>query len=372
MEKMPSRRNILRSGAMFGLGVATLGAGGQALAQYEKNDGRWGWGSGPGQNLPPSAADGPWRTMRAVQEKRVFDVHVHAYETPEQGHDYATSGQMHAKDEWRNYANELVASMDRHGIALAALNPAFTSFEEIYETAFLPHKDRFILSAGSPTVEIRRRQRMQGAPFDITPTELAQIYETQLTKYGAKFIGETAGSLTRNLVPKYSAKELHPIVDVLLKHDVPLQVHTGWSPTSTSRDRATDASYQSATDWAEVMGKFMASFPDVKVILAHMGGQFGQLDGREALRLLFSFDNAYGDTSKAPSYIISEAVRGVGAERILFGSDWNRPEMKEYGPYFYRSAYQQWHNLNSVANADLTQEQQDWVLYKSARKLLKL
>jgi hypothetical protein len=372
MSKLQSRRNFLRAGATFGGGLAIFGGGGAALAQYEEADGRWGWGVPPGQELPPSATQGPWREMRAVREKKVFDIHVHAYETPEQGHNYETSGQQHAKDIWRNYVNELVASMDRHGVALAALNPAFTTFEEVYETAFLPHRNRFVLSAGSPTAEIRRRQRMQGAPFEITPQELAEIYETHLTKYGAKLIGETAGSLTRNLVTKYSARELHPIVDVLLKHDVPLQVHTGWSPTTTSRDRALDASYQTATDWAEIMGKFMASFPDVKVILAHMGGQFGHLDGREALRLLFSFDNAYGDTSKAPSYIISEAVRGVGPERILFGSDWNRPEMKEYGPYFYRSAYQHWHNLNSVANADLTEEQRDWVLYKSAHKLLKL
>jgi hypothetical protein len=358
---------------MLGAGAVTFNVlGAAAIAQYEEGDNRWGWGEAPGQNLPPSAKNGPWRDLRAVREKKVFDVHVHAYETPEQGHNYETSGQQHAKDEWRNYVNELVASMDRHGIALAALNPAFTSFEEVYETAFLPHMDRFVLSSGSPTAEIRSRQRMQGAPFEITPTELAQMYETHIVQHGAKFIGETAGSLTRNLVTKHSARELHPIIDVLLKHDVPLQVHTGWSPTSTSRDRAIEASYQTATDWAEVMGKFMASFPDVKVILAHMGGQFGQLDGREALRLLFSFDNAYGDTSKAPAYIISEAVRGIGAERVLFGSDWNRPEMKEYGPFFYRSAYQHWHNLNSVANADLSEDQQDWVLYKSAHKLLKL
>jgi predicted TIM-barrel fold metal-dependent hydrolase len=103
-----------------------------------------------------------------------------------------------------------------------------------------------------------------------------------------------------------------------------------------------------------------------------MGGQFNHTDGWEAVRLLFSFDNAYCDTSKSRPDIVTEAVKGIGAERVMFGSDWNRPEMKEYGPYFMRSSYQHWHNLNTIANADMTEDQRDWVLYKSARKLLKL
>ncbi len=218
-----------------------------------------------------------------------------------------------------------------------------------------------------------KRLSVQGAEIEMTPAEVATLYETQIKKYGARFIGETAGHLTRDFVrSKYSMKDLTPIIDVLLKYDVPIQVHTGWSPTGSARDKNVTANYQTGADWAEVMGKFMANFPEVKVILAHMGGQFGDTDGWEAIRLLYSFDNAYCDTAKAPAFIIEAAVKGIGAERVMFGSDWNRPELKEYGPYFYRSAYQHWHNLNAVADADMTEDQRDWVLYKSAHKLLKL
>ena len=110
----------------------------------------------------------------------------------------------------------------------------------------------------------------------------------------------------------------------------------------------------------------------VAVFGQHTGGQFGVLDGWEAIRLLYSFDNAYCDTAKAPPAIIQAAVQGIGAERVLFGSDWNRPEMKEYGPYFFRATYQHWYNLNTIALADMSEDQRDWVLYKSAHKLLKL
>jgi predicted TIM-barrel fold metal-dependent hydrolase len=106
--------------------------------------------------------------------------------------------------------------------------------------------------------------------------------------------------------------------------------------------------------------------------MAHEGGQFPHLDGWEAVRLLYSFDNVYADTAKSPPHIITAAVRGIGAERVLFGSDWNRPQLKAYGPYFLRAAYQQWWNLNNVAMADISEDERDWVLYKSAHQLLKL
>src|SRR5690606_3232156 len=119
----------------------------------------------------------------------------HAYETPGQGHNYREAGAEHAKDHYVNYVNELVTSMDRHGVTRAALNPAFTTFEEVYETSYLPHKDRFILSAGSPAEENKRGMKVQGALIDMTPEQVAALYEGQITRNGVSFIGETAGSL---------------------------------------------------------------------------------------------------------------------------------------------------------------------------------
>jgi predicted TIM-barrel fold metal-dependent hydrolase len=368
MNEYQSRRNFLRSLGMAGAGSALFaGAASRALAQMtdQGQGSRWGFGAPPGQTLPPEAANGPWKKLRAVQGKKVFDIHVHCYETPKQGSNYALEGAEHARDVWTNYVNELIGSMDRYGVALAALNPAFTTFEEVVKAGYQPHKDRFILSAGMPT----EKSKAQGGK--LSPQELADLYEEQLTRYGATFIGETAGGALRGLVEKStSMKDLKPIVDVIMKHDVPVQIHTGWTPTGTATHYGTE--YQTANQWAAVMGKFMSAYPDVKMILAHEGGQFGQLDGWEAIRLLYSFDNAYCDTAKSPPTIITAAVRGIGAERVIFGSDWNRPQLKEYGPFYMRDTYQQWWNLNNVAMADISEDERDWVLYKSAHKLLKL
>lgn len=371
-----SRRDLLKAGGWIGAGMVAVN-GAAALAQdgtlYQDEKNHWGWGASPEQNLPDVATNGPWKNMRAVQQKKVFDIHVHSYETPKQGNNFLDEGKEHARDEWKDYTDQLIASMDRHGIALAALNPAFTDYEHVVQTSYLPHKDRFILSAGWPPVAIKQRQNTpQVGREKTTPQEVAAIYEQQLSN-GARFIGETAGVVIPwGLMPYYSMKELHPVIDVILKHDVPVQIHTGWSPTGRSVDVASEGNYETSSHWAEVMGRFMSAFPDVKVILAHTGGQFGPLDGWEGVRLLYSFDNAYCDTAKSPPAIIQAVVQGIGADRVLFGSDWNRPELKQYGPYFLRATYQQWYNLNAVALADLTEDQRDWVLYKSAHKLLKL
>ena len=120
------------------------------------------------------------------------------------------------------------------------------------------------------------------------------------------------------------------------------------------------------------MGDLASAYPDMKIIIGHTGGALAMPDGYEALRLAFSFDNTYCEMSKAPVEIVNAAVKGIGAERVLFGSDFNRPEGKTYGPLNQHFVFQQWYNLNTIANCDLTEDERDLILYKNARRLFKL
>jgi predicted TIM-barrel fold metal-dependent hydrolase len=311
-----------------------------------------------GQVLPPEATNGPWRNLRAVKEKKVIDFHTHTYETPVQGTNYKEEGHMHEIDQWKDYTEDLIASMNRYGVAQACITPAFVPEEVVAETSFKAYPARFVRMTSAFTRHTKTEK-------EVSPTEVAQIYKGQFDQ-GAKGVGETGYML--GVRGNYTVKDLKPVIDVILQYDVPVLTHTGWGVSG----QRVGQNYIGAERWAENFGLLLSTYPDLKVVLGHMGGRLAIPDGYEALRLAYSFDNAYCEMSKSPVAVVTEAVKGLGAERVLFGSDWNRPQGKMYGPLNQHFVFQQWYNLNTIANAEITEDQRDWVLSKSARKLLKL
>jgi predicted TIM-barrel fold metal-dependent hydrolase len=358
-----SRRQLLKSGAIVGALSSVLPEG-VARASTEpddpKNQKRWAMGVDPGQSLPPEATNGPWRNLRAVKEKKVIDLDCHSYETTTQGSNYHAEHEAHLKGQYSDYTKDLIASMDRHGIAQAALYPSLVPYEQIRDTSFKEYPHRFIRTSTLPTEDTRGKQ--------LTPELMAQVFKRHIEEDGCTIIG--SGGAIANLLTTYKVSEMQPVADVILEHGVPVEIHTGWTATGVAMRYG--RKYGTALEWVEQAGRLMTAFPDITFILQDGGGSLEIPDGYEALRLLFSYDNAYIDSGKSTPRIVTEAVKAVGAERVLFASDWNRPQLKEYGPFNLRAVYQHWWNLDTIAAADLTEDQRDWVLYKSARKLLKL
>jgi predicted TIM-barrel fold metal-dependent hydrolase len=373
-----SRRHLMQMGVAFGAGLVSVAktrvAAQSVPAPQQFPRSPMLAGRPPGQTLPPEATDGPWRSMRAVQEKKVFDFHFHAFETPTQGSTYRSEGTMHEADKWTDYTEACVADMDRHGVARGALSPVFVGYERYANASFKAHPERFV-----PMSAVSVEANKVGNRFrPVSPEAAALILKRQIAD-GIKGIGEDGGLYL--VSPRYTPKEMKPYAALILEHDLPVIIHVGWTATGTAisttgRDTAAQGSaalppYQATWRWAERIGAVAAEYPDMKIVVGHSGGRF-EPDGWEALRLAFSFDNLYLDTSKSPASIITEGVRGIGAERVVWASDWNRPEMKEYGPFHYRNVYQRWWNLNQIAAADLTEDQRDQILYKTASTLLKL
>ena len=61
--------------------------------------------------------------------------------------------------------------------------------------------------------------------------------------------------------------------------------------------------------------------PEARVILGHSGGEYDGI--LEAISIARSFPHIYLDTASSRLYpgVIEEMVRGVGAEKVLYGSD---------------------------------------------------
>lgn len=316
-----------------------------------------------GLDIPKEAFDGPWRNIRAVREKQVIDAHIHPWETKTQGNDNASTRVAHAEDNLADMSDYMIASMDYFGIGYVVCNPAFATFEQQVQTSFRNHPDRLWLCCGLPTEETRRR----GGASKMTPEEIAEILRKQIKEDGAVMIGETAGGIR-----SWAPKDVKPIIDVAVEFDMPIQIHTGWGQTATTSLAAGGRPYETASTWAEDLARYIQSYPQAKFMLAHQGGQMPLPDGWEAVRLFYSFDNVIAEVSKVQPQIIEACVRGRGADRVVWGSDWNRPEPKNYGPFLYRDSFQHWWNLNNVARADITEDERDWILYKSIRRLLRL
>jgi len=69
---------------------------------------------------------------------------------------------------------------------------------------------------------------------------------------------------------------------------------------------------------AKNFSAWFSEYPDIQFILAHMNYH----DPSEAIQLAKRHRNLHLETSWQPAETIAEAVRELGAERIMFGTDW--------------------------------------------------
>ncbi len=111
---------------------------------------------------------------------------------------------------------------------------------------------------------------------------------------------------------------------------------------------------------AENFVKWYESFPQVRFVLAHMNFHEPNI----ALDLCEEFSNLYVDTSWQPTEVIAEATRRIGADRVLFGTDW---PFVGNNLNLGRSRIQ-----NGIETGLLNEEQGRLILGENAAKLLHL
>ena len=357
MTTRASRRDFFRSvGAAALLGGGGAGGGVPAAARLQAHD----------PNCLPLGLtredlvhllEGPWRGLRAVIEKKVIDVHGHPFQLAKEAATPADDASLRATHQYADFTEELLESMDLHGIATQCLSAPKVAYPITYNefwSAVSRHSDRF-LAFCDPRLGETREERIPLSPakrygFD-NPKLAADTLRTRL-KQGARGIGEVTFTAT-------DTKLAFPIVEVALEFDVPLLfgVRAGGYA-----DRA--PSY---------IGEIARQFPRAKIILGDAGGKtFIHGGGWEAVILMSGHDNVYLEIGGGPVELIDAAVKHVGAERIVFGSDWSRPYPRRYLPPSARDAYLHWRNLNAVALSNTTEAQRDLILYKNAARLLKL
>lgn len=92
---------------------------------------------------------------------------------------------------------------------------------------------------------------------------------------------------------------------------LPVIIHTGCIHSNLLFRKPDLGEVTEFTEWFE-------TYRNVRFVLAHMNYH----EPQAALDLCEEFPNLWVDTSWQPVEVIGEAVRQIGAERVLFGTDW--------------------------------------------------
>jgi predicted TIM-barrel fold metal-dependent hydrolase len=236
-------------------------------------------------------------------------------------------------------AEELIDSMDRDGVDISVIvNYGWSTHELCVET------NDYILESMT-----RYPKRLIGFGSIQPYAYEAAIAEVErCARGGIKGIGELRPDMQ---LPDFTQKEaMQPIVEVLQKHKLILLVHASEPVGHLYSGKG------SVTP--DVLYPFITNFPDLPIVCAHWGGglPFYTLmpEVREAL------ENVYFDTAASPFLyrpeIYHQVSQLVGADRILFGSDY--PLMPPA------------RLLQEISSVDLPEEARRLILSGNARRLL--
>lgn len=165
-----------------------------------------------------------------------------------------------------------------------------------------------IFDAGAPTLEEARetnhwiasvtQRRPELLGFAIVPTDgsegTSELIEDAIKKLKLRGIGE--------LFPSQNPDGLQVVFEDASKLDVPVVLD--------------DYDWDLHSEW---LRRILPSFPELKLIIPHMGHGFHQM-----VKMINDFKNVYADISMEIHYFEARAAKvigEVGADKFLFGSD---------------------------------------------------
>jgi predicted TIM-barrel fold metal-dependent hydrolase len=201
-------------------------------------------------------------------------------------------------------ADELIASMDEAGVDTSViLNIGWTTHELCVET------NDYIIDSVS-----RYPQRLVGFCAVQPQSPKAAIDEIErCARVGIRGVGEMRPDIQFDLGDEMV---MDPLVEALKEHQLTLLLHT-------SEPIGHDYPGKGIVT-PEVLYPFIASYPELTIVCAHWGGglPFYALmpEVKKALRNVY-FDSAASPFLYAPQ-VYSQVIQLVGAERVLFGSDY--------------------------------------------------
>jgi hypothetical protein len=241
----------------------------------------------------------------------IIDAHVHLHPTEEIGKMVVEMIKSEYGVDYYSYGtpDDYLKNMESAGIDKAVM------------VSFAP--DNQLKNNNFWTVAITRSGKNRPAkypsfiPFiSVSPTMNGRTPVEELEhkyKWGMK--GLKIHPIAQNFSP--DDERMWPVYEWMVKHDLPITAHSGMNIDNKS-------DLGEPNRWIKVL----ENFPDLKIILAHLGNGFWD----QTLELADKFPQVMFDTAIAVSHIYTpttlnddeavEMIKQIGSERILFGSDY--------------------------------------------------
>lgn len=241
----------------------------------------------------------------------IIDAHVHLHPTKEVGKMVVEMIKSEYGVDYYSYGtpDDYLNDMENAGIDKAVM------------VSFAP--DNQLKNNNFWTVAITRSGKNKPAkypmfiPFiSVSPTMNGRTPVEELEhKYNWGMKGLKIHPIAQNFSP--DDERMWPVYDWMVKHDLPITAHSGMNIDNKS-------DLGEPNRWIKVL----ESFPDLKLILAHLGNGFWD----QTVEIADKYPNVMFDTAIAISHIDSpttlddeesiDLIKTIGSHRILFGSDY--------------------------------------------------
>lgn len=252
-------------------------------------------------------------------------------------------------------SDDLIADMDKNGVdfAIVQARAGFVSNDLVADAA-RRHPRRVVALARVGHDQQAGDYLDDPAPVrEKAPDEI----ERALTTFGMKGIGELfPRALTNEIHPERIAKDLSGIMRVAAKHKVPIQIPTAWS-------QFPGGLFYGDPLWVDELA---GRHPDVPIILTKMGRSITTyFDG--AMTVAMRNVNVYFDVVGTNPQHLRFAIDKIGAERIMFGTDWSTTWRWLSVPGTLHQI-----RMKALEGANLTDAEREQIHWKTAAKVFKL
>ncbi len=206
-------------------------------------------------------------------------------------------------------ADELVNSMDRDGVDVSVILSGGWATQELCVEI-----NDYILE--SIARYPKRLIGFCGTPLGTSPQSVEQAISEieRCVRGGIRGVGELRldSRLPRGLEPE----ALKPVVDIIRKHSLILLVHASEPVGHLYPGKGGTT--------PDILYSLITCFPDIKLVCAHWGGGLPFYALMPEVKA--AMDNVYFDTAASPflytTQVYRQVVELVGAEKVLFGSDY--------------------------------------------------